>query len=70
MARHQDGNWNLPNEVQWTHVQVAVLMDIRDELRKINRKLDCHRVGRMLDDVHRMDKRLAKKFGPLSERKK
>jgi hypothetical protein len=36
-ANHQEG------------AQLAVLMDIRDELQAINAKLDCYRVPRALD---------------------
>ena len=67
MATHTGVNWNLPEKCEnWTQVQVALLMDVRSELRKLNSKLDCSRVSRMLDTVERVDKRLAKKFGPLT----
>lgn len=38
MARHKDGNWNLPEgQVQnWEQVYVAVLMGVRDELKRVN----------------------------------
>lgn len=62
MARHKDGDWNLPGpQVQnWQQVEVALLMDIRDELKELNRTLSCFRVRRMSDDVNRIDKRLQK----------
>lgn len=42
MARHGRGDWSLPQEgLNWDHVQVAVLMDLRDELQKLNRLLAC-----------------------------
>jgi hypothetical protein len=62
MARHKDADWVLPDRAQdWTQVGVAVLMDIRDELKALNSKLDCWRVRRMLDTVERIDRRLAKR---------
>lgn len=42
MVRHKDADWNLPEKLQaWDQVQVAVLMDIRDELKKMNGILNC-----------------------------
>lgn len=33
MARHKNGNWNLTEPIPtWEQAQVAVLMDLRDEL--------------------------------------
>jgi hypothetical protein len=59
-TRHKDRIWRLPDPVKtWEEAQVAVLMDIRDELkallaemRSINTKLGCYRVPRALDDLH------------------
>lgn len=42
--------------------KLALLMDIRDELKELNNKLDCFRVRRMLDTVQRIDKRLSKRI--------
>lgn len=42
MGRHKDTNWIIPdNVVDWNQAQIAVLMDIRDELKHLNRTLDC-----------------------------
>lgn len=41
MARHKDADWNLPDIVGWEAIQAAVLMDIRDELKRINARLNC-----------------------------
>lgn len=42
MARHQNLEWNLPDKCgTWTEVQVALLMDIRSELRKLNSIIGC-----------------------------
>lgn len=64
MARHKDTEWTLPNEnpPSLGYANLAVLMDIRDELKALNSKLDCFRVRRMLDTVQRIDKRLAKRI--------
>jgi len=38
MARHKDADWCLPGPKldTWQQVEVAVLMDIRDELKRLN----------------------------------
>jgi hypothetical protein len=37
MARHKDGVWTVPQEIQCTeHAMLCVLMDIRDELKKLS----------------------------------
>ena len=44
MARHLNADWSLPDICQtWEQVQVAVLMDIRRELVKLNGVLACPR---------------------------
>ena len=46
MSRFKDREWNLPDQIQWAQVPVAVLMDIRDELRAVRRALDpLHRLN-------------------------
>jgi hypothetical protein len=44
-GRFKNIDWDLANENgnigSWEHVAIAVLMDIRDELRRINRTLGC-----------------------------
>ena len=48
MARFKDGNWNLPDVngaiATWDAVKIAVLMDIRDELKRLNGLLHCSNV--------------------------
>lgn len=40
MARHKDTEWNLPERFpDWNHAQVALLMDLRDELKQLNQLL-------------------------------
>lgn len=59
MARHKDANWNLSEPaLTWEQAQIAVLMDIRDELKSINRLLNCYRIPRALDAISRIDRRL------------
>lgn len=42
MARHKDANWNLPDKLtDWKECELAVLMDIRDEMKKLNRLFEC-----------------------------
>lgn len=42
MARHPNVDWNLPDSLKtWEQVNTAVLMDIRDELQRLNRLLYC-----------------------------
>lgn len=41
MARYKDSDWNLPDSLSWGQVEVAVLMDIRDELKRLNSLLRC-----------------------------
>lgn len=44
-GRFKDVEWNLANENgnvgTWERAAIAVLMDIRDELKRINARLDC-----------------------------
>lgn len=41
MRRHKDVNWILNNNASWNDVNAALLMDIRDELKRINARLNC-----------------------------
>lgn len=50
MARHKDFNWHLPDRDRsdsgsrthcWDSIHTAVLMDIRDELKALNRTFNC-----------------------------
>lgn len=58
MARHKNANWLLNEPAKtWDECQLAVLMDLRDELRDMNHKLSvlqCTnfiRIPRMLDAI-------------------
>lgn len=39
MARYKDRAWNLPDSLTWEQVHVAMLMDVRDELKALNDEL-------------------------------
>ena len=41
MARHKDSVWILNETVTYNDCIVATLMDLRDELKHLNRLLDC-----------------------------
>lgn len=42
MARHANLDWDLPSDrVSWEQVNTALLMDIRDELKRLNKLLAC-----------------------------
>lgn len=46
MARHKDFNWSMPagdseGRHLWDSVKISVLMDIRDQLQKLNGLLHC-----------------------------
>jgi hypothetical protein len=60
-TRHKNAQWNIrasaDNTVHWDGVQVAVLMDIRDELQTLNATLGCYRVRDMADAMIRMERR-------------
>lgn len=63
--KHKNVDWSLPtNErgalTDWQKVEIAVLMDIRDQLQELNATLGCYRLQRMSDDIHRIDRRLQK----------
>jgi hypothetical protein len=62
MARKKDVEWTLPEKLEdWTQVNAAILMDIRDELKKLNELMHCSNVIKGFRALQRLDKRLAKK---------
>lgn len=69
MARHRDTNWNLPEGKPnttggtthcWESIHAALLMDIRDELKKMNAILHCSNTLAIPHTLTRIDRRLAK----------
>lgn len=76
-TRHKNGNWNLGSPIQWDKVNLALLMDIRDELQANNRRLDtiiglanCYRIPRALDAMYEIGKAQRKKVRDAAKRKK
>lgn len=54
-TRHKDSNWAI-REITYPGAQLAVLMDIRDELKRLNGLLHCEnfqRIPRKLDRISR-----------------
>lgn len=75
MPREKDTNWNVGTSSSVDHAQLAVLMDIRDELKSLNRVLHCLDFQSMpgslrltREATERIDKRLRQKF-PLRRAK-
>ena len=61
-TRHKNANWNLNEKPDWHGVTVAVLMDIRDELQRLNHLLHCQNFQGFPHAIRRIDRRLAKKI--------
>jgi predicted SpoU family rRNA methylase len=59
-GRHKDGNWNVGDKPTMEGAQLAVLMDIRDELKQLNKVFSCFNFQQMPKVLTRIDKRLAK----------
>ena len=41
MSRYKDIEWELPDQPCWESTHAALMMDIRDELRRLNRRINC-----------------------------
>lgn len=60
-TRHKDSDWQLPTNPDgrlrgWQYVPIALLMDIRDELKQLNRLLHCPNfisIPKQLRAIHR-----------------
>jgi hypothetical protein len=69
MTRRKDVNWTLPDgTVSVEQAQLAVMMDIRDELKELNRRLDW-RFSQMPNTLDRIDRRLREHM-PLKQGRK
>lgn len=63
MGRHKNADWVLPTDrlnpnqiASWQYVPIAVLMDIRDELQRLNALLHCPNftgIPHKLDDIRK-----------------
>jgi hypothetical protein len=61
-TRHKNANWNVGEKItDWRQCQLAVLMDIRDEMQAIRRLASCFRIPRALDALHEMGVDLRRK---------
>lgn len=75
MARHKNMNWSLPEpKVEtWQQAQVAILMDIRDELQGLNRIIGCPnftRIPLVLDQIVMNTKKPNKRITQKKTRRK
>ena len=62
MARHKNQIWELPEKLtQYDQAQLAVMMDIRDELKTLNQLLHCYKFKEFPAILKRIDKRIARK---------
>lgn len=67
--RHKDANWTFPTTEDgsledWKYVPMALLMDIRDELKQLNRVFACHNfvsIPHKLDQLVKNTKKRRKK---------
>jgi hypothetical protein len=68
-TRRKNANWNVGEKItEWDQCQLAVLMDIRDELQALRALASCYRIPRALDacielgvDLRRKKRLAAKK---------
>jgi hypothetical protein len=63
--RHKDGAWAIPTDTDgrisgWTYVPIALLMDIRDELKSLNALLHCPNFQAIPRKLDRISKNTAK----------
>ena len=80
MARHKDGDWNLPiglkhggDSLEWHHARTAVLMDIRDELKTLNAVFRCHNalaIPALLRDIKTQTFQIAENTKPKPRRRR
>jgi len=66
MARFNNVRWDLiangeGNPTSWDQVQVALLMDIRDELQELNRVFRCHNALAIPDLLRQIKKNTTKR---------
>jgi hypothetical protein len=66
MPREKDTNWSIDRSsngnYDMTSAHLAVLMDIRDELKSINSVLHCRNFLDLPFAIRKIDRRLAKKI--------
>lgn len=76
-TRHKNSRWNCSEQPTLAGAQLAVLMDIRDELQESNRLLRefgglarCHRIPIALDALHEVGKDIRRKERARRKRNK
>lgn len=72
--RRKNRNWIVSDDGVTTrsveHTQLAVLMDIRDELQTLVSLAQCHRIPRALDAMHEMGVDLRRKKRAAAKRRR
>jgi len=72
--RQKNKSWSVADKngkvTDWAQAQVAVLMDIRDELQAINSKLSCYRIPRALDAMHELGVEARRKKRDAAKKRK
>jgi hypothetical protein len=54
--------WETPKDLDWQHVLVEVLTDVRDELQKLNSLMHCPNTLEIPRTLERIDRRLSTKI--------
>lgn len=65
-GRHKDGNWRILDPLTWEKAQLAVLMDLCDELKRLNAAIYCHNCLYIPNILRRIEKNTTK---PAKRRK-
>jgi hypothetical protein len=68
--RHRNQDWQLPEKMTWELVAVALLLDIRGELRTIRSLAQCYRVPRALDALIEQGAEARRKKRAAAKRRK
>jgi hypothetical protein len=67
-TRHKDADWNLGEKPTWDGAQLAVLMDLRDEIKRLNSLLYCPNfiaIPRILREIRRNTTKAKRKASPI-----
>lgn len=72
-TRRKNRSWRVAsigeNPESLEHIQIAVLMDIRDELQSLVRLVNCYRIPRALDALAEMGAEARRKKRALAKRR-
>lgn len=64
MRKYKNAEWKMPNdgeELTWGAAHGAILMDIRDELQKLNRVFQCYRFLAIPDTLNQIKRNTTKR---------